>query len=454
MIVILGAGLTGLSTGYHLAQGGRSDFALYEKEARPLGLVRSHQEGRFTFDYTGHFLHLRDPAIRSLAAQWMGERLPEVSRSSWIHSHGVYTRYPFQTNTFGLPVEVVKECVLGYIEARYGKVELPGEPVEGHGLPVPRNSFERWIYRAFGTGIARHFMIPYNDKLWGIHPRYMSAEWMGRFVPPAPVEAVIEGALTGETANVGYNASFRYPTAGGIESFGRELAARAGTIHLEQEALEIDTRRRRVTFVSGQKADYESLVSTLPLPELCRRLRPLPSSIAAAAARLRWSSVFAVNLGVSRDLTEGRHWVYVPERKYGFYRIGCFSNAARSMAPENHASIWAEYSYNAHRPLDRNKAREDAVDGLRRMGWLQSAGDIDAEWLLDIPYAYVTFDANHARATRAIHRYLARHGIVSTGRYGNWEYSSMEDAILHGRNAASRLLGGETTAPVSGGDLK
>jgi len=451
VIVVLGAGLAGMSTAYHLRRGGRRDVALYEREERPGGLARSEAVEGFTFDHTGHFLHLRDARMKRLAARWLGAQLPEVQRSSWIFSHGVYTRYPFQTNTYGLPIHVVKECLLGYIEARHGTVEIPRDPVDSQGLPEPQHSFERWIYDTFGAGIARHFMIPYNDSIWGVHPRYMTTEWMGRFVPPAPIEQVVEGALTDQTSSVGYNATFRYPRRGGIETFVRQLAARSGPITTGCEAIEIDVRRRRVRFADGSAADYEALVSTLPLPELCRRLRPLPKSVGDAAARLRWSSVFAINLGVrggpstrAAKLPSKIQWAYVPERRHVCYRIGCFSNAARAMAPRGHSSIWLEISHNAHRPLDRNAARTQALDALKETGFIQSRRDIVAEWLLDIPCAYVTYDAHHAKATRAIHRYLARHGIHSVGRYGRWEYSSMEDALIQGRTMADTLLEDDT----------
>ena len=448
MFVIIGAGLAGLSTAYHLKRGGCSRWVVYEREERPGGLCRSESRGGFTFDYTGHFLHLRDPAMKRLASRWLGPRLREVTRSSWIYSHGVYTRYPFQTNTYGLPVDVVKEILVGYIRARYERVEVPREEREergpsaapGDGLAEPRRSFERWVYRNFGPGIARHFMIPYNEKLWGVHPRFLTTEWMGRYVPPASLERVIEGALTDQGPNVGYNATFRYPTSGGIESLVRALAARVGAVKVGLEAAEVDVRRRVVRFSDGSVAEYEALVSTMPLPELLRRIRQLPASVSAAAARLRWSSVFALNLGLRCDLTGGRHWVYVPERKFSFYRVGCFSNASRAMAPAGCSSVWAELSFSARKPLDHRRARQDILAGLKEMGFIRSRKDIAVEWPLEIPYAYVTYDANHRKATTTIHRYLLRHGIHSIGRYGRWEYSSMEDALLAGRATADALL--------------
>lgn len=435
MIVILGAGLAGLSTAYHLRRAGCRDFALHEREHRPGGLCRSETRDGFTFDYTGHFLHLRTPEAKRLASGLLGRELASVARSSWVFSHDVFTRYPFQTNTYGLPIQVVKEVLLGYIEARYGKPFVPRAACR-----VPSPNFERWVYESFGAGIAKHFMIPYNEKVWALHPRFLTTDWMGRYVPPAPIEKVIEGALSDKAANEGYNATFRYPRRGGIETLVRVLAARAGPIHLGSEAVAIDVRRRRVDFADGSRADYAALVSTMPLPELVARLRPVPDRVRAAAARLRWASLFSLNLGLRCDATDGRQWVYVPERRFPFYRAGCFSNAAASMAPRGGAAVWTEVSYTPSRPIDRSLIRRHTLDGLKEMGWLRSRRDIAVEWPLDIPYAYVTYDAHHRRATDTILRYLAEHDVYSIGRYGRWEYSSMEDALLEGRETAQRLL--------------
>ncbi len=450
MIVILGAGLAGLSTAYHLRRAGCRDFALHEREHRPGGLCRSETRDGFTFDSTGHFLHLRTPEAKRLASRLLGRQLATVVRSSWVFSQGVFTRYPFQTNTYGLPVETVKEVLIGYIQARCcGNCRLQiadcrsGPEICSLKSEMPHN-FERWVYETFGSGIAKHFMIPYNEKVWAIHPRFLTTDWLGRYVPPAPIEKVIEGALSDRAAGEGYNATFRYPRSGGIERLVRALAARLGnpkSLHLDSEAVSVDVRRRRVEFADGSRADYQALVSTLPLPELVSRLRGAPDGVLAAAAKLRWASVFALNLGLRCDHTEGRQWVYVPERRFRFYRVGCFSNIASPMATPGHAAVWAEVSYPGGAGFQPVAARQQILDGLKEMGWLRSARDIAVEWPLVIPHAYVTYDAPRRRAVATILHYLERHAIHSIGRYGRWEYSSMEDALLQGRATAHQLLG-------------
>jgi protoporphyrinogen oxidase len=89
------------------------------------------------------------------------------------------------------------------------------------------HNFEEWIYSTLGSGIAKHFMLPYNEKLWTVSPKELSCEWMGRFVPGTSLEQILDGALSDHSRNIGYNASFGYPLKGGIEalptSFGNSL---------------------------------------------------------------------------------------------------------------------------------------------------------------------------------------------------------------------------------------
>lgn len=56
-VVILGAGLAGLSSAYHLD----ADYEIYEKESEVGGLCRSRSVNGFVFDYAVHgFLEEKD----------------------------------------------------------------------------------------------------------------------------------------------------------------------------------------------------------------------------------------------------------------------------------------------------------------------------------------------------------------------------------------------------------
>jgi protoporphyrinogen oxidase len=77
---------------------------------------------------------------------------------------------------------------------------------------------------------------------------------------------------------------------------------------------------------------------------------------------------------------------------------------------------------------------------MRRMGLISGKDDIEAVNIIDIPYAYVIFDNRRINALEHIRGALERMGIYSAGRFGSWEYLSMEDAFMDGWTAAEKML--------------
>ena len=136
-------------------------------------------------------------------------------------------------------------------------------------------------------------MIPYNQKLWGVHPREITAEWCSRFVPIPKLEDVIKGAVGDVPPEIGYNVSFLYPREGGIETLTRALVARlqGGEVHA------VDARREGRISASARSASaarhypWRALVATIPLPELVARLVDAPHEIEEAARKLRCTPV-------------------------------------------------------------------------------------------------------------------------------------------------------------------
>ena len=188
--LVVGAGPTGLAAAYHLGK----DSMLVEREATVGGWCRSIVDNGFTFDYAGHIMFSNDPYVLELYDMLLGDNVHWQNREAWIYSKGVYTRYPFQGSLYGLPPQVLKECIVGAIEARFGPLKGKGEvppSITGH----PPKNFEEFIYRVWGAGIAKHFAMPYNRKLWAVPLDEMETSWLGGRVPLPDLEEMIEGAL-------------------------------------------------------------------------------------------------------------------------------------------------------------------------------------------------------------------------------------------------------------------
>ena len=443
-VLVLGAGLAGLSTAYHLEKARKGIRCLVvEKTSGVGGRAGSVRKDGFTFDHTGHLLHLHDPYGKKLILDLLDGNFASHERSAWIYSHRAYTRYPFQANTYGLPPSVAAECVAGLLK-------------NAHRPPIHREgaSFERWCLDTFGKGICRHFMFPYNRKLWRMPLSRMTTEWQGRFFPePSPVEALY-GALTDQKKFFGYNAHFLYPIRGGIQSLPNALALRVADIRLNCPALWVDLAAKTAGIEGVGEVRFERLVNTLPLPEFLDLVRELPEPVRAARRRLRHVSVYNLNLGVRRAPISDKHWVYFPDKKFPFYRVGFSSNFSRHVAPPKTTALYVEVSGDPGREINRGALERRCIEGLRACGILRPSDPIETRLWIDIPCAYVIYDRDRTPALAAIYRHLRSRGADSIGRWGGWKYSFMEETILDGRACADRILGRKTRVGADAGTGK
>jgi protoporphyrinogen oxidase len=425
--VIAGGGLAGLSCARELGSG----FTVLEAEDRVGGLARTEMVQGFSFDFTGHWLHARDAEIRALVEErWLRGNLLAVERRALVHSEGAWTEFPYQHNLHGLPARTVADCLIGFVQATAGE---PGRALRERPL---RDAAE-FIQRHLGDGFARHFMLPYNRKLFTVPCEELSPEWGGRFIPRPTLEEVVRGALGIAPGGAGYNATFWYPREGGIEALPRGIAAdlTAGEVRLRARIAALDLAGRRVRLASGEEIPYGQLVFTLPLSSVARLLDG-PPEVIEAARKLRSVSVTVVEIGADQVGGKRFHWAYFPEDRFLFYRVGSPSEVNPRLAPEGARSFAVEFSHAG--PIDPAPLAAHAVASLHELGLLDRARVRLVRWRT-IPVAYVLFDHDHAAARAQVIAHLRRHGVHVAGRYGNWEYSSMEDAILSGRDAARAL---------------
>lgn len=439
--LILGAGLTGLSAASHYGEGAQ----IIEALGQVGGKARTRRRAGARFDITGHWLHLRDPDMLNWIPTLPGLELKKHNRKARIFSHGVYTLYPFQANTHGLPPLVAKDCLQGFVDARLHDLEA-GDDLPERTRPA---SFAEWILQKFGAGIAEHFMFPYNEKIWTTHPKELSADWCDRYIPVPKVEDVIAGAVGASREALGYNAHFLYPSNGqGIQELADAIRRTVSApLELDSPIQAIDLTGKRVQRADGSWQHYAALLTSLPLPvtlDLCAAVAPLPAAILEARNRLKSTFVAHIDLlarGSNHDVEgpwDGRgqpHWTYFPEAQFPFYRVGSFSAVEPAMTDGDCRNFYIEF---AHRgDFDPMSQIDEVVAGLSSAGLIDGPDAVIDCWGESIAHAYVLNDEHHGKSRDLLVSWLAEQAVLSAGRYGNWEYSAMEDALIHGRRAAA-----------------
>jgi len=434
--IVIGGGLAGLACARELA----TAFTLIERDSRLGGLCRTESIDGFEFDWTGHWLHARDPEMRNLIEhRWLAGNLITVERRAMIFSEQTWTRFPYQHHLHGLPAKTIAACIEGFVDATTGEA--------GRALRErPLANAADFIRRHLGKGFEEYFLRPYNEKLFTVPVEQLSPEWGGRFIPRPNFSEVLRGALGLAADGAGYNATFWYPREGGIESLVRgieaDVRALPGSVRTSAPIDRIDLEKKIVKLESGEAISYDQMVLTLPLHAAAKMIANPPAAVREATAKLRAVSVTVVEIGADDIGGEDFHWAYFPERQFSFYRVGSPSQVNPRLAPEGCRSFAVEFAHQGAPTAAETEQRiADSIAGLARCGLIDPQR-VRLARARTIPTAYVLFDLNHAAARACILDHFAAHGVQVAGRYGRWEYSSMEDALLTGRAAARAARAG------------
>ena len=428
-VVIICAGISGLSAAYFL----KTPYTLLEAKPQAGGLCRSFYEDGFTYDCSGHFIHIKDEKIKKLVNGLAGG-VEEVERKASIYLKEKLIPFPFQANLYYLDQKTKKECVDGILKRKDGDVSTSMPYID-------------WSMAMFGAGITKYFMRPYNQKLWSYDLKKMTALWSGHFVPKPDAETMIKSAYAANRQKYGYNSVFYYPKQRGCQALVDGLLKKV-KVETNSKTQKIDIKSKTVFTENGKKIKYTDIISTQPLTELVKQINGVPPTVKKAADKLVCNSVRCINLGVKAKngvpkILRGQHWLYIPETKFPFYRVGIYSNVSASAAPKGHYSLYVEFSTIGSLKDLKDIKDLKVLNVLKKTGLIGKYDEIVSVNITDMPHAYVIFDKNRQASLDTINEFLIKNGIYSIGRYGAWEYSFIEKNIKDAMSAAS-LINGES----------
>jgi protoporphyrinogen oxidase len=241
---------------------------------------------------------------------------------------------------------------------------------------------------------------------------------------------------------------FRYPTNGGFVSFLRPLI-QGLDLKLNHKVVKLEPWARTLTFGNGETVGYDHVVSSLPLPELVRKIPGAPPDVVAAAERLACTTCVLVNIGLDRADISDWHWTYFYDDEYCFTRVSFPHLLSPNNVPPGCGSIQAEIYYSAkYRPLDRSPMElvPSAIEDLRKCGLIRDGDRILHQNAMVTEYANVIFDLDRKAAVQTVHGFLDDIGIYYCGRYGEWGYQWTDEAFKSGESAAQQVLDARVVA--------
>jgi len=424
--IVIGGGIAGLTAARALQEQGRN-YVLLERCPTVGGLTRTVEVGEFCFDYTGHFLHLSRYSTPS-AIPYAGlddQDWIEVNRRSCCFVGGKFITAPIQYNLGELPPSILAECVASY-EKR---------PTNGHQQNA---SFRDYIVTGFGERLADLFLIPQNEKTMAISLDRLSDRAVRRFFPPPDEALVRKGICSAAKDTLGYNANFWYPKVGGIGHLVHGLSEGLKNCKVNQSVAAVRLNEKTLVTSRGETYCWSALFSSMPLKKLCEITDD--EELQTAATQLSHSSTISFNIGLREELPtefQGIHWIYVPDREIPFYRVGFYSNIGNGCCTPGRSALYVEVGLSPE-DADRinlvNSLQSEVLCQLEKLGWIRSR-DVSCVVAHIIRCAYVHHTDDTSRLVSVILERLRKHDIFPMGRYGLWDYTSMEDSMESARTA-------------------
>lgn len=417
--LILGGGLTGLSTAYHLQKLGHTDYLVLEQDKTLGGLCRSFYKDGFTFDCSGHLLHLHTDYGKKFIRQLLKNNLQRIRRNAWIYTGQARVPFPFQANLYALESKQREACLAGLLKTN--RIKMP-------------KTFEQWCLASFGSGIYKHFFHPYNTKLWGVSPKELACDWCGAFVPRPSRKDILKSVTNKPHRSFGYNTYFYYPKTGGCGALIEALAARVLNARTGKRVRKIDLKHK-TAWVGQQEIHFEQLVNTLPLPQFLQLLCNEPK-LSPLAKKLKTTSTLVYHLAV-RGKGPKFSWIYFPDKKDPFFRVGQQSSFSPHNAPAGCRSFYVELPGTLH---PGKKLEKQILNALLQKGIITEHDNKILSFWQKIPTAYALHNHERSAVVRRVLSQLSKRNCICAGRYGRWEYSFMETSILQGRETAQKLV--------------
>lgn len=414
--VILGAGIAGISAGYHLKQKG-IDSVIYEKDNDWGGLCGNFTIDGFRFDRFVHFSFATDENDKSLFATSTGmiEHIPFPSN----YYKGFWLSHPAQNNLAPLPIQEKVDIITDFVN----------RPQKDISNIV---TYDEWLRVQYGNYFAEHFPFVYTKKYWGVSADKLETKWVGVRMYTPDLRQVLQGSYSTQDECFYFAKKMLYPKKGGFKSILNKC--REGLdIKLNHKVIEINAQDKIITFANGNSITYERLISTLPLPEIINMLPDVPQEIKQAVDDLHWTCGYQVSLGFNRPDIAKYLWFYIYDQDILSARVYSPSLKSSDNVPEGCSSLQAEIFFDCKaKILNKKEVLENTISKFIEMGLFKKE-DLIVQDIRFEPYANITFVPSIYKNRQIIIDYLKTLGIESIGRFGKWDYKWTHQAFADGK---------------------
>lgn len=471
--VIAGAGPAGLTAASELIDEGAVRTVLFEADSVVGGISRTVNYRGNRIDIGGHRFFSKNDRIMDWWLRVMPfEGDPELTDRAMLRRHRV-SRIYYLRSFFDYPVKMSVQTIRNLGLWRTVRAGL--SYIAATIAPRKEHSLEDFYINRFGKVLYSMFFEDYTEKVWGVHPSRLSADWGAQRVKGLSITTVLKDVarrrLGGKDASLRQKQtetslieSFIYPKYGPgqlWEFVAEDIRRRGAQLEMNTRVIAVNCREGRVRSVTVVGTDgFESEVpcdwflSSMPVKDLIEALRGIdvPDNIRQAASALPYRDFITVGLLVDRLKIGGGNpvpdtWIYIQERDVKLGRLQIFNNWSPFMVADP-AKVWIGLEYFCSEGDEMwNMSDSDFIEmakaELERIRIIDSADVVDAV-RIKMPKAYPGYFGSYSEMP-AIREFLSSiPNLYCIGRNGQHRYNNMDHSMLTAIEAVKLIRSGDT----------
>lgn len=494
-IVIIGAGPAGLTAAYELLSKAKDEYSVtvLEGSSEIGGISRTVKYRGNRMDIGGHRFFSKDKEV----TDWWENMMPTQGKPSFddiklgrvkkLKAGGPdpeetdrvmlvrnrVSRIYYKKKFFDYPISMKMQTIknMGFASTVSAGCSYLGSCIS----KKPEDSLENFYINRFGKVLYSMFFEGYTEKLWGRHPRDISADWGAQRVKGLSIRAVLKdmfskigGGNKDRKVETSLIEEFIYPKYGPgqlWETVAEEVKKLGGEIRMNSEVVKINTADGKINsleLADGSTVDGDIFISSMPLKDLVGGMNDVPEDISKIAAGLPYRDFVTVGLLVNKlnlknetDIkTLGNIvpdcWIYVQDTGVKLGRIQIFNNWSPYMVEKPEDTVWIglEYFCNENDSfwnLSDDECIKMASKELVSMGVINSTGDILDSHRERVKKAYPAYFDTYSEIDTLIKYLDSFDNLYCVGRNGQHRYNNMDHSMVTAFETAKNIIAGKTS---------
>lgn len=490
-VIIIGGGPAGLTAAYELLKDGSDKYEVVILESSSVlgGISQTVRHNGNRMDIGGHRFFSKDDRIMN----WWSDLMPVQGKPSFDDK--VLGRDKPYVKGGGDPenednVMLLRDRVsrIYYNRAFFDyPVTMNMNTIKNMGLvttfkagmsylyscvnKLPEDNLENFYINRFGRVLYSMFFEGYTEKLWGRHPREISAEWGAQRVKGLSILAILKDMVTkllGTKSNANAETSlieqYWYPKYGPgqlWELVGQKVCEMGGTILYNREVSKIKTEGGRIVSVMCGDEEFvgDEFISSMPIKDLVAGM-DAPEDIRAVAEGLPYRDFVTVGLLLNNlKLKNGTNkrtlgnivpdcWIYVQDKGVKLGRIQIFNNWSPYMVKAPVDTVWIGLEYfctegDKFWNMSEEECVKFAVKELRKMGVIGKNDVLDSH-REKVKKAYPAYFDTYDEFDKVRELLDGYENLWCVGRNGQHRYNNMDHSMMTAIKAVEAINAGKT----------